>query len=123
MNTEHPSGDDKPHFPVALVRWLRDGYPDGIPPKDHIPLVAVLARRLTSDQIKAVAVALAEEALTEETGRGEDPSIERDEIGEAITQVAHTEPSAEDIARVEAVLTSAGWSLTDEVDPDEQDPL
>jgi hypothetical protein len=108
VNTEHPSGDDKPHFPVALVRWLRDGYPDGIPPKDHIPLVAVLARRLTSDQIKAVAVALAEEH-----GRGEDPTIARDEVGEAIAQVAHTAPSAEDIARVEAVLTSAGWSLTD----------
>ncbi|EME19272.1 DUF3349 domain-containing protein [Rhodococcus triatomae] len=108
MNTEHPSDADKPAFPVALVRWLRDGYPDGIPPKDRIPLVAVLARRLTSDQIKTVAVALAEEA-----GRGKDPSIERDEIGEAIAQVAHTEPSPEDIARVEAVLTSAGWSLTD----------
>lgn len=103
----------KPSFPQSVLEWLRAGYPEGVPPKDRIPLVALLHRRLTPEEIKDVAVALAEAA-----GQAEDPTITRSRIGDLIEEVTDTDPSAEDIARVEAVLVSAGWSLDGPADPD-----
>ena len=38
----------------SIVGWLRAGYPEG----DHVSLIAVLARRLTPDEVRAVAVEL-----------------------------------------------------------------
>lgn len=96
----------KPSFPLSVVKWLRAGYPEGIPPKDRIPLVALLHRRLTPEQIKDVSVELAEAA-----DKAADPTITRDAIGELIEEVTATEPSVEDITRVEAVLVAAGWPL------------
>lgn len=96
----------RPSFPMSVLEWLRAGYPEGVPPKDRIPLVALLYRQLTPEQIKDVAVALAESA-----GRAEDPTITPDAIGELVEEVTHTEPSPEDVARVAAVLAAAGWPL------------
>ncbi|MER5838003.1 DUF3349 domain-containing protein, partial [Streptomyces sp. NPDC002130] len=31
-----------PSLPQSILEWLRAGYPEGIPPKDRIPLVALL---------------------------------------------------------------------------------
>ncbi|MFD4294314.1 DUF3349 domain-containing protein [Rhodococcus sp. NPDC058505] len=103
----------KATFPLSVVKWLRAGYPEGVPPKDRIPLVALLYRQMSSEQIKDVAVALAEEA-----GRAQDPTITRAEIGDLIEQVTATEPSAEDITRVAAVLVAAGWPLADATSED-----
>ncbi|MFF0815844.1 DUF3349 domain-containing protein [Rhodococcus sp. NPDC003318] len=98
----------KSTFPQSVLEWLRAGYPEGVPPKDRIPLVALLHRRLTPEEIKDVAV-----ALTDAAGQEEDATIARDRIGDLIGEVTDAEPSAEDITRVEAVLVSAGWSLAD----------
>lgn len=98
----------KQSFPLTVVKWLRAGYPEGVPPKDRVPLVALLYRQLTGEQIKEVAVALAAAA-----GKTTDPTITRNEIGALIEQVTHTAPSAEDVSRVAAVLGAAGWPLSD----------
>lgn len=98
----------KSPFPLSVLDWLRAGYPDGVPPKDRIPLVALLYRTLTTEQITEIAVDLAEAA-----GRAEDPTITRDEIGGLIEEVTATAPSGEDIARVASVLAAAGWSLAE----------
>jgi hypothetical protein len=99
----------KSTFPLSVLTWLQAGYPQGIPPKDRIPLVALLHHELTSEQIKDVAVALAESR-----GEGEDPTVTRAEIGELIEQITHEAPSDHDIARVRSVLAAAGWPLGDE---------
>ncbi len=35
----------------SVLDWLRAGYPEGIPAKDHFALLAVLGRRLTDEEI------------------------------------------------------------------------
>ncbi len=46
--------------PVGKVLdWLRAGYPDGVPPRDYFPLIALLRRQqLTDDEVREVAAAL-----------------------------------------------------------------
>lgn len=38
----------------SVLDWLRAGYPEGIPAKDHFALLAVLRRRLTDEEIAEV---------------------------------------------------------------------
>jgi hypothetical protein len=39
---------------VQVLRWLRAGYPEGVPPKDFTPLLALLRRNLSEDDFDAV---------------------------------------------------------------------
>ena len=39
-------------FLSAIVSWLRAGYPNGVPPPDYLPVLALLSRRLTPDEVK-----------------------------------------------------------------------
>ena len=48
---------------ARMVAFVRAGYPHGVPETDYIPLLALLRRRLSDDQVAAVAAQLA--------GRGE----------------------------------------------------
>ncbi|BBZ10611.1 DUF3349 domain-containing protein [Mycobacterium branderi] len=89
-------------FLNSIVAWLRAGYPDGVPQTDYIPLLALLSRRLTNDEVKAVARELME--------RGEFDKID---IGVVITQFTDELPSPEDIERVRARLAAKGWPLDD----------
>ena len=38
----------------GVMDWLLEGYPAGVPPKDYIPLVALLRRRLSDDEIREI---------------------------------------------------------------------
>jgi hypothetical protein len=81
----------------GVIDWLREGYPTGVPPKDYIPLLALLRRRLTEDEVQEIAREIAD-------GSGSD------DIGVHITKITDALPSAEDVARVEARLTEHhGW--------------
>ncbi len=40
---------------TKIVGFLRAGYPEGVPDGDYIPLVALLRRRLSDDEVVAVA--------------------------------------------------------------------
>jgi hypothetical protein len=91
-------------FLASVVGWLRAGYPDGIPPTDYIPLVALLARRLTHDEVQAIA---------DELARAGDPGIDDVDIGTMITRVTAELPSDEDVDRVRARLARGGWPLAD----------
>ena len=86
-------------FLTAILDWLREGYPEGIPPTDHLPVLALLSRRLTSDEVKLVAQELMQ--------RGDFDHID---IGVAITQITDELPSPEDIERVRA--TTGGQAST-----------
>jgi hypothetical protein len=90
-----------PRPPVlnAIVSWLRAGYPEGVPETDYLPLLALLARRLTVEEVEAVANELADE---------ERWPIDNAQIGALITKVTNELPRREDVARVRANLESAG---------------
>jgi hypothetical protein len=83
----------------GILDWLREGYPAGVPPKDYIPLLALLRRRLTEDEVREIAGEIA----------GQD-GADAEDIGVRITKITDALPSADDIARVEARLTEHhGW--------------
>jgi uncharacterized protein YcgL (UPF0745 family) len=95
-------------FLSKIVAWLQAGYPEGVPSPDQVPLLALLARRLTNDEVRAVARALMD--------RGEFDDID---IGVLITRITDELPREEDVERVRERLAAKGWPLDDPRDPDD----
>ncbi len=74
-----------------LIAWVRQGYPTGVPAADYVPLVALLSRRLTKDEVIDIVIELrGAGVLPNETGR----------IGAAIMGTTNEVPSIEEIERV-----------------------
>ncbi|WP_072804485.1 DUF3349 domain-containing protein [Rhodococcoides yunnanense] len=97
-------------FPASVLQWLRAGYPEGVPPKDRFPLVALLRKaELTDAQVHEVVLTL----VSPIGGALEDGAITNDEITEYVRELVDHEPTAEDIARVSARLAAGGWPLAD----------
>ena len=100
----------KTAFPASVLEWLRAGYPEGVPPKDRFPLVALLRRAaLTDAQVQEIVLELVSPA----TGALDDGAISNDEIASYIRDQIESEPTAEDISRVSARLAAGGWPLAD----------
>jgi hypothetical protein len=93
-----------PGFLGAVVSWLRAGYPEGVPAGDYIPLLAVLARRLSNEDVQAVA--------SELISTGELP-VDNIDIGAVITKFTDELPRDEDVARVREKLSAHGWPLAE----------
>ncbi|MDQ2758676.1 MAG: DUF3349 domain-containing protein [Actinomycetota bacterium] len=91
----------------GVLEWLTAGYPAGIPSTDFIPVLALLRRRLTQDEVSQIAAEVA--ALTR-TGAPAEPGAVTADIGVGVTRVTDELPSAADIARVQAHLSRRhGW--------------
>ncbi|GGF38178.1 hypothetical protein GCM10011519_09680 [Marmoricola endophyticus] len=91
---------------VRVLDWLRAGYPEGVPPTDYFPLIALLQRQqMSEDEIRAIA----HEVVFKSGG---EPISETD-IGELITKVTNELPHPEDVARVSTRLVAGGWPLAD----------
>jgi len=90
-----------PRFLASIIGWLRAGYPEGVPEHDYVPLFALLARKLTTDEVAVVAAELAAE--------GGSPAA----IREAIETMTKSEPLESDIGRVSAKLAAGGWPLAE----------
>jgi Protein of unknown function (DUF3349) len=84
----------------SIVDYLREGYPEGVPERDYIPLFALLRRRLTDDEVIQLAEDLADEAPDE---------TQAEKIRVAIRQVIDDTPSESDVQRVQQQLQAAGW--------------
>jgi hypothetical protein len=95
-------------FLTSIVGWLRAGYPEGIPPTDYFPVLALLSRRLSHDEVKAVARGLMQRDGFDEI-----------DIGVLITQMTDHLPSPDDIERVRERLAAKGWPLDDARDGEE----
>ena len=95
---------NRPQFLTSIIGWLRQGYPNGVPELDYVPLVALLCRRLSDEEVVAVTEALIEQ--------GQEP-IDRVGIGVLITRLTDEMPLESDIARVSAHLAAGGWPLED----------
>jgi hypothetical protein len=89
-----------PPFLNAIIDWLRAGYPDGVPESDYIPLLALLRRRLSDDDVRQLAAEL--------TGSGDLPADPAD-IGVMITKITNEMPSEVDVARVRSRLEAHAW--------------
>jgi hypothetical protein len=90
---------------ARMVAFIRAGYPQGVPETDYVPLLALLRRRSSDDEVAAVATQLA--------ARGE-MNIDAADIGVAITRITDELPSQADLDRVQRRLETIGWP----VDPD-----
>ena len=86
-----------------VVNWLNAGYPEGVPPKDYFPLLALLKRSLTEEEV----VQAAQSILRSGTG----DTVTEEEIHTAIQGVIAKEPNPEEIHQVASRLASVGWPL------------
>ncbi|MBF6128244.1 DUF3349 domain-containing protein [Nocardia brasiliensis] len=100
-----------PPFLNAIIDWLRAGYPDGVPESDYIPLLALLRRRLSEDEVRQIAAELA--------GSGDLPADKTD-IQVMITKVTNEMPSEADVARVQTRLAAHAWPQDDPASFDER---
>ncbi len=85
-------------FLNSVVSWLRAGYPEGIPATDTFAVLALLTRRLSNDEVLAVAHELVQ--------RGDFDDVD---IGVLITQITDELPSPDDVERVRERLAAKGW--------------
>lgn len=81
----------RPSFLDAIVGWLREGYPQGVPEQDYVPLLALLRRRLTDDEVA--------EVVRELVAAGSIPADSID-IGAQITRITDELPHDDDVERV-----------------------
>jgi hypothetical protein len=85
----------------SVVGFLRAGYPEGVPRQDYIPLLALLRRQLTDEEVLEVVQSV--------LGAGA-PDV-ADRVDRAIRQITNEPPLSHDLARVGARLAAAGWPL------------
>ncbi len=88
-----------------MLRWLRAGYPEGIPQHDYVALFGILNRTLTDVEVEQIATALhaGDGALA--------PEVPAERIREIIRSALHLNPSDDDVRRVAGRLALGGWPL------------
>ena len=82
-----------------IVNWLKGGYPHGIPEADYVPLLAVLRRRLSADEINELAERIVRDGLV---------PAERVDVGVEYLRVTNELPSEAELQRVSQKLADAG---------------
>jgi hypothetical protein len=95
-------------FVTKIVAWIKSGYPEGVPKPDQVPLFALLRRRLTDDEVRAVAQQLIESG-----------EFDHVDIGVLITEITDGLPTPDDVERVRAKLAAYGWPLDDPRDTED----
>jgi hypothetical protein len=95
-------------FLTKIVAWIRAGYPDGVPNPDQVPLFALLRRRLSDEEVIAVADALLNRGV-----------FDHIDVGVLITEITDALPSPEDVDRVHDKLAAYGWPLDDPRDSED----
>ena len=99
-----PAAPGTPGFGANVLDWLHEGYPHGVPPKDYFPLLALLLRSLSEDEVIKAAQAVLKQS------NGDEPVTE-EQIREAIAEVISKDPNPEEINQVAGRLASVGWPL------------
>ena len=86
-----------------VLGWLHEGYPEGVPQKDYFPLLALLKRSLTEEEVVKAAQSVLKASDSD--------TVTEDEIRSAVQAVIEKEPNPEEIHQVAARLASVGWPL------------
>lgn len=84
---------------ASIVAFLRAGYPSGLPAVGYAPLLALLPRRASDDEIRLIATKLVPRRQP----------VDNVDVGVEITRVTHAMPLPDDIERVQRRLTAIGW--------------
>lgn len=100
------AAEDNGGFVDNVVGWLHEGYPQGVPPKDYFPLLALLLRSLSEEEVVRAARTVLRNADA-------DTPVTEDQIRSAIRDVTAHEPNVEELRQVAARLASVGWPLED----------
>jgi hypothetical protein len=95
---------DQATFLENVLEWLHEGYPEGIPPKDYFPLLALLRRSLSEDEV----VQAARSILRDGDNGG---PVTSEQIHDAIHEITEKKPEPAEIHQVAARLASVGWPL------------
>ncbi|OBA33741.1 MULTISPECIES: DUF3349 domain-containing protein [unclassified Gordonia (in: high G+C Gram-positive bacteria)] len=98
----------------SAVNWIRKGYPEGVPPTDFPPLLALLTKVLDDDQIMHVCMELAAE-------QGIGTPLTEEQIAGAITKVSDQPPTEYEVNQVASRLAAVGWPLAAETKSSEHD--
>ncbi len=85
----------------TIIAFMRAGYAAGAPATGHVPLLALLRRRVTDNEVVAISRKL--------VGQRHQP-VDTADIGVEITHVTDEMPLAYDIARIRRQLGAIGWS-------------
>lgn len=104
--TDTPADSPSQGFLQSVLGWLHQVYPDGIPRTDYFPLLALLKRTLSEDEVVQAAFSVLKDSDPE------DP-VTADQIRDAIRETTEKEPTAEEINQVAGRLAMVGWPLAD----------
>ncbi|WP_433207674.1 DUF3349 domain-containing protein [Nocardia sp. CA-107356] len=88
---------------TQILDWLRAGYPEGVPPKDYFPLLALLKKSLSDDELHQVLGRLLAERPD---------TVDRAHVEDAIIKVTQSQPVEVELRQVAAKLAAGGWPLT-----------
>lgn len=96
--------EPQPTFLENVLDWVHQGYPHGVPQTDYFPLLALLMRSLSEEEVvKAAATILKEGDF--------DTPVSAEQIRDAVREVIEKEPNPEELHQVAARLASVGWPL------------
>ncbi|MFT4215024.1 MAG: DUF3349 domain-containing protein [Microbacterium sp.] len=93
-----------PSLLERILAWFRLGYPEGVPAADYVPLLAVLRRRLSDEEVGHIV----DQLIVKDAAGGEVSQVDARVLA---SKVLDDLPSDEDLRRVEERLASAGLVL------------
>lgn len=94
-----------PSFLQSVLGWLHTVYPDGISRTDYYPLLALLKRSLTEDEVVQAARSVLKDS-------DPDDPVTVEQIRAAIRETAEKEPTADEVNQVAGRLAMVGWPLS-----------
>ncbi|HEX4190731.1 MAG TPA: DUF3349 domain-containing protein [Marmoricola sp.] len=98
---------DNPTGVRRILDWLRAGYPEGIPPQDYPPVLGVLQRNLTDEEIGEIAEDLALQSMA-----ADNEPVTAADVQRMVRERAFQRVTAGDLRRVSAQLAAGGWPLS-----------
>ncbi|MBO1754204.1 DUF3349 domain-containing protein [Allobranchiibius sp. CTAmp26] len=104
-NGDPSTGPQRAAFVQRVVDWLRAGYPEGVPKTDRIPVLALLRRRLTDEEVKSIVQVLIDGA--------DGASISAVDAQVLISKATSEMPTEDELQRVRTRLATQGWPLDD----------
>lgn len=85
-----------------FITWVRAGYPNGVPDQDYVPLMALLRRRLSDDEVADLGQELVHKGII---------PADRIDVGAGIMKRTDEVPSPEEMRRVGERLRCGGWPV------------